>query len=171
MFCLYTPAFTTIMPLQVLSVLSDSWIHASCASIVSPQWDVLCVRDRRRDASSVAAELTCAHVIVTCVRLSEGDQMLRVFSCQATVQRWAQSLISPEFYYITATDTSLISDLEHSLRITCCYRLLPQSELLVTALLSIYRGGDVSVTGQALDFPVGKHADSCDSKTADNRDD
>lgn len=94
--------------------------------------------------------------------------MLRVFSCQATVQRWAQSLISPEFYYITATDTSLISDLEHSLRITCCYRLLPLSELLVTALLSIY---DVSVISQALDFPVGKHADSCDSKTGNNRDD
>lgn len=72
----------------------------------------------------------------------------------------ALGLISPEFYYITATDTSLISDLEHSLRITCCYRLLPLSELLVTALLSIY---DVSVIGQALDFPGGKHADSCDS--------
>lgn len=168
MFCLYTPAFTTIMPLQVLSVWSDSWIHASCSSSVSPQWDVLCVRDRRWDASSAAVGLTCAHVIMTCVRLSEGDQMLRVFSCQATVQRWAQSLISPEFYYITATDTSLISDLEHSLRITCCYRLLPLSELLVTALLSIY---DMSVIGQALDFPVGKHADSCDSKTGNNRDD
>lgn len=97
--------------------------------------------------------------------------MLRVFSCQATVQRWAQSLISPEFYYITAADTSLMSDGEHSLRITCCYRFLPQSELRVTALLLIYRGGDVSVGGRALDFPVGKHADSCDSKTGDNRDD
>lgn len=165
MFSLYTPAFTTIVPLQVLSVWSDSWIHASCASIVSPQ------RDRRCDASSVAAGLTCAHVIMTCIRLSEGDQMLRVFSCQATVQRWAQSLISPEFYYITATDTSLMSDGEHSLRITCCYRVLPQSELRVTALLLIYHGGDVSVVGQALDLPVGKHADSCDSKTGDNRDD
>lgn len=68
MFCLYTPAFTTIMPLQVLSVWSDSWIHASCASSVSPQWDLLCVRDRRWDASSVADLRTCDYDLCSSLR-------------------------------------------------------------------------------------------------------
>lgn len=111
---------------------------------------------------------------MTFILCSEGDQMLQVFSCQATAEHWAQrrrwgwrvegrgggGLVSVVFYYIMANGTeSNLSTFqgEKALCVSECYQFLEQRELWTRTscvwttaarssgtLLLIYNGGDVS---------------------------
>lgn len=61
--------------------------------VVSPHWGVLdkFVRGRRWEMDGKVAGLTWTRMIMTFILCYEGDQMLQVFRCQATVEHRAQS--------------------------------------------------------------------------------
>ena len=83
---------------------------------------------------SKPAGLTHTHMIMTCILCSEGDQMLQVFRCLATVEHRAEQWrgswgggASAVFYYITANGTE--SNLYLSGReSTLCLRVLSISQ-------------------------------------------
>ena len=132
---------------------------------------------RRRAVSSELnsepARLTRTRMIMTCILCSEGDQMLQVFSCQATAEH-RHRIVSAVFYYITTsgTESNLAAFWErrHSasgaLSISRTVCALSEDELCVRSvtLPLLHNGADVmgpAVRGQRMNHPVSKHADSC----------
>ena len=81
--------------------------------------------------------MTRSHMIMTFILCPEGDQMLQVFSCQATVEHRAQrhslkrgGTGTGGGYYITASGTNLAAFLgEKTLCVSECDQFLERGEL------------------------------------------